>query len=390
MDKSKPYVESLYGIMDRGEIQSRIENDPSIVNGNVFCSFANDSMRTVFQNANVTKDESKHFSAAVVWGHGSYWKALEIAERDKCPLILCEDGFIRSIDTWCNNKTSYRNTQSVSMTMDTHGYYFDAQRNNRLVTMLNSDEMVSEENRNLAHKLINNIILNKVSKYNHQPFDISDKNIGHHSKKVLVVDQSYGDFSVKRGGADENTFSKMLYDAIHDNEDADILVKVHPDSIAPGTTRKGYYQNIKAEGNVIPISFPCNPFSLLEKVDKVYVCSSQLGFEALMAGKDVVVYGRPFYAGWGLTDDKQDFSKNRLQKRTLEELVYFTYYRYVIWYNPDTHRRCGVDEAINWIISNRGIVEKAFNINKVSKPSISAVPKSQYDNPYFVGAYKGG
>ena len=31
--------------------------------------------------------------------------------------------------------------------------------------------------------------------------------------------------------------------------------------------------------------------------------TSLAGFEALAARRRVVVYGRPFYAGWGLTDD---------------------------------------------------------------------------------------
>jgi capsular polysaccharide export protein len=33
--------------------------------------------------------------------------------------------------------------------------------------------------------------------------------------------------------------------------------------------------------------------------------SSQLGFEAILAGHRPVTFGVPFYAGWGLTDDRR-------------------------------------------------------------------------------------
>jgi capsular polysaccharide export protein len=43
--------------------------------------------------------------------------------------------------------------------------------------------------------------------------------------------------------------------------------------------------------------------SLVERTDCVHVLSSLTGFEALLRGREVVVHGQPFYAGWGLTRD---------------------------------------------------------------------------------------
>ena len=43
---------------------------------------------------------------------------------------------------------------------------------------------------------------------------------------------------------------------------------------------------------------------LFDKVDKVVVFTSLGGFEALIRGISVTTYGFPFYAGWGLTEDK--------------------------------------------------------------------------------------
>ena len=43
--------------------------------------------------------------------------------------------------------------------------------------------------------------------------------------------------------------------------------------------------------------------ALLGEIDELHTLTSLAGFEALLRGRRVVVYGRPWYAGWGLTDD---------------------------------------------------------------------------------------
>lgn len=49
----------------------------------------------------------------------------------------------------------------------------------------------------------------------------------------------------------------------------------------------------------------------------MYVVTSQLGFEALLAGKRVHCFGMPFYAGWGLTEDSQSCARRSVE-RSLE------------------------------------------------------------------------
>ncbi|MDZ7708952.1 MAG: hypothetical protein U5K36_01625 [Roseovarius sp.] len=40
------------------------------------------------------------------------------------------------------------------------------------------------------------------------------------------------------------------------------------------------------------------------RCDEVWTMTSLLGFEALLRGVRVTTTGAPFYAGWGLTDDR--------------------------------------------------------------------------------------
>ena len=43
--------------------------------------------------------------------------------------------------------------------------------------------------------------------------------------------------------------------------------------------------------------------ALIEAAAALYTVTSQMGFEALLWGRPVRVFGLPFYAGWGLTRD---------------------------------------------------------------------------------------
>ena len=104
-----------------------------------------------------------------------------------------------------------------------------------------------------------------------------------------------------------------------------------------------------------------NPISLPEIVDKVYVCTSQLGFEALMMGKEVHVFGMPFYAGYGLTIDYQKCER-RKNNRTLEEIFYITYINYSYYVNPEKEERCEIEEAIDYLIKLRREYFLEFNI----------------------------
>ena len=61
--------------------------------------------------------------------------------------------------------------------------------------------------------------------------------------------------------------------------------------------------------------------------------TSLSGFDALLRGKRVVVYGRPFYAGWGLTEDRLSIPR-RQRQLTLDALVAGALLRYPIYWDP--------------------------------------------------------
>src|SRR5690606_8875961 len=98
------------------------------------------------------------------------------------------------------------------------------------------------------------------------------------------------------------------------------------------------------------------PQSLLRHVDKVYVVTSQYGFEALLAGKPVVCFGQPWYAGWGLTDDRHAGAAAlaaRRQPAPLESLFAAAYLRYTRYRCPVSGAPTDLRTVIDWLVLQR-------------------------------------
>lgn len=268
----------------------------------------------------------------------------------KTPFII-EDGFIRSVGIGLSQEPALSITLCGSNTA-----YYDSYNASSFEEILNSDRVFTDKELIKAKNTISLITENHVSKYNDSPY--LPVSIGRaDARKVLVVDQRYGDQSVICAKANENDFQSMLVDAIRDNPDADILIKRHPDAVKGD--KGSYFSDVNVNftrdiNNVHLIDYDVHPHQLLEMVDKVYVCSSGLGFEALLYNKEVLCYGVPFYSNWGVTTDriKED---RRIKNRTIEEIFYVSYIECSRYYSPDLARVCDIDDCINYIIKHRNV-----------------------------------
>lgn len=304
---------------------------------------------------------------ALLWGSGAWPPQLQMAlwaKQNHIPLIRLEDGFLRSADTIQHAGINPKYTQGISFTISNDVPYFDATRSSLLERMLNNPLIkITPAQIKQARACIDFITQNNLTKYNHQP--IFTPYIGRPNvPKVLVADQSYGDFSILKGKADPTTFHRILQAAITENPDADIIIKTHPDTLAPGSFHPaGYYSNLKAEGRIYLMTEPINPICLLKSCDKVYVCTTQLGFEALLCQKEVHVFGMPFYAGWGLTKDALTCPR-RTMKRSLEEVFYMTYILHSLYINPNTGKICEINEAMDYLLQLRKTYFKEFHIRE--------------------------
>jgi capsular polysaccharide export protein len=124
--------------------------------------------------------------------------------------------------------------------------------------------------------------------------------------------------------------------------------------------RPTYFGRLTMPGDVTLLSRPTNPIGLLTAVDKVYTYSSSMGWDALLCGKEVHVFGTPIYAGWGLTHDRRDLSARRTRTRTLAELFYFIYLRASRYLDPDSGASCTIDRALDYLVENREAFLRQF------------------------------
>ncbi|MBE0501921.1 MAG: capsular polysaccharide biosynthesis protein [Desulfuromonadales bacterium] len=281
------------------------------------------------------------YDAVVGWGHKSTaTRGRALAKREALPYLALEDGFLRSI------APGVTGASPLSVVVDDIGIYYDATSPSRLERMLEIEGWETDALLDRARRAIDWIVRERLSKYNHAPL-LKGPLPGDRREKVLVIDQTLGDASVTLGMADAETFKQMLAAALEENPEADIIVKTHPDVLAG--KKRGYLTCIEnSPSRIHLLAKEVNPLSLIEKVGRVYTVTSQMGFEALLLGKPVVCFGVPFYAGWGLTHDRQTVDR-RTRRRTLEELFAATYILYPRYLNPYTHKAGTIEDVLNYL-----------------------------------------
>lgn len=160
---------------------------------------------------------------------------------------------------------------------------------------------------------------------------------------VLVLDQTRGDASVTACGADRNRFLEMLFIAQEEHPRAPIIIKTHPESVAG--FRSGYFEAQDLSDRITFLTDPISPWVLFDGAIGVYTVSSQLGFEAIFTGHKPRVFGQPFYAGWGLSED--EFPVQRRQRTlTRAQLFAGAMMLYPTWYDPYEDRLCDLNAAV--------------------------------------------
>jgi len=279
-------------------------------------------------------------------------KARAYAHKNRLEYWRLEDGFIGYLSHPAIDN------RRLSLIVDKSGVYYDAHSSSDLEKLLNSDDWITDELTSRARAAIARMVRWRVSKYNQSAFDLSAELAGKLSAfkgpKVLVVDQTFGDKSIGHGMATDGMFKEMLEAALEENPTSLVIAKVHPDVLVG--TKQGHYdvreETTRDNERVLFVAEDCNPYALLEKVDHVYVVTSQLGFEGLLAGKKVTCFGVPFYAGWGLTHDKQ-LCENRAANRSLEELFAAAFIIYTRYINPFSCERASLEDILDILVAER-------------------------------------
>jgi capsular polysaccharide export protein len=273
--------------------------------------------------------------AVVVWGHSPYAKrGARAAEARGLPLIRVEDAFLRSIHP------GRKGDAPLGLIIDDLGVHFDSSRASRLEQILARNPLDDANLLRRAREGMTRMARAQLSKYNATDPTLPPPPAGY----VLVIDQTRDDAAIRHAGASAATFADMLAEARLAHPRSRILIKTHPET-AMGL-RAGHFGAGDCDERTSLYDDPLPPRALLEGAVAVYTVSSQMGFEAILAGHRPHVFGQPFYAGWGLTDDRMPVQR-RTRRLTPTQVFAAAMILAPVWYDACRDRLCSFEEALD-------------------------------------------
>ena len=276
----------------------------------------------------------------VVWGHSPHaWRGEKIAARYGASILRIEDAFVRSL------RPGRMGDAPLGVMIDGDAVHFDSAKPSRLEEILALDPLDDSNILERARVGIARIRDLHLSKYNIHDPDLPPPAPGY----VLVVDQTKGDASIRHAGANAATFAEMLALAVEENPGQRIVIKTHPETQMG--LRPGHFGAAGLPPQVSLCTDALSPWALLDGAISVYTVSSQLGFEAILAGHRPHIFGQPFYAGWGLSQDRNPVAR-RNRNLTRTQLFAGAMLLAPTWYDPGRDRLCSFEDMLNQLESD--------------------------------------
>ncbi|WP_343897218.1 capsular polysaccharide export protein, LipB/KpsS family, partial [Craurococcus roseus] len=285
--------------------------------------------RVRMRGSDAVRDAKREGGAVAVWSSVMPPGLPARAAAAGVPLVQVEDGFVRSAGLGALF------APAASLVLDGRGIHYDPSAPSDLEALLSETDFAPALLARAA-RLREALLAGAITKYNLRgdppPLDLPPGR-----RAILVPGQVEDDAAVRRGGARIRTNLDLLRAVRRENPDAVVLYKPHPDveagmrrgAVPPGEARRLADRVLSA----VPIA------PLYALVDEAHCLSSLSGFEALLRGRRVVTHGRPFYAGWGLTEDR-DPPPRRGRRLSLDELVAGALILYPRYRDPLTGLPC--------------------------------------------------
>ncbi|MGY3437369.1 MULTISPECIES: capsular polysaccharide biosynthesis protein [unclassified Marinovum] len=271
-----------------------------------------------------------------VWGQSPTARRGEaVAARQGAKLVRIEDAFLRSL-----HPGRSMGEPPLGLMIDHSGLHFDPKRPSDLEQILTQDPLDDGALMTRAGDAIARVKAAHLTKYSGFDAEIPAPAPGY----VLVIDQTRGDASVTASGAGRADFLEMLVFAQEEHPGARVVIKTHPET-AKGL-RAGHFGPEDGNDRITLLTDQISPWRLFDGAVGVYTLSSQMGFEAIFAGHKPRVFGQPFYAGWGLTQDENPVPR-RERQLTRHQLFAAAMILYPKWYDPFTDQLCEIEQALN-------------------------------------------
>lgn len=280
------------------------------------------------------------------WGANAKSEAAAaLASQKGLPFIRIEDGFLRSVGLGSDL------IAPSSLVLDECGIYFNPNSPSSLEKLLNTQEWHEHDlQRALAVRQF--IVQNRLSKYNTDlPREPKWLPESRNKQTILVPGQVEDDASIRLGAGQIKTNLQLLAATRKSRPDAFIVYKPHPDVLAKN--RSGSINDALRFADAVETETAIS--TLLDYCDEIHTITSQSGFDALLRDKTVCVYGQPFYAGWGLTQDFGTAFEAQRRRRTLtiDQLTAAALLHYPIYFDWQTLQLCDCETVMRQLAAQR-------------------------------------
>jgi len=302
--------------------------------------------------------------ATAVGGRVVVWEACRTPDlEERCarldlPVTRMEDGFIRSVGL------GSALLPGASFALDDTGIYFDSTRPSALETLCRETEFTPDLIARAA-RLRQRVVATRLSKYNVGDGQLPD--IPAARRVVLVPGQVEDDRSILLGSPSLRSNAELLRRARARNPDAFLIYKPHPDVEAGFRSGAVDDRTLRAHADAVARRAPIA--DLIDRVDAVETMTSLAGFEAMVRGKHVAVHGRPFYAGWGLSEDL-DPPPRRGRTLSIDELFAAAILLYPRYIDPVTGLPCPPEIVVDRLLAARDAVP-AERITAAGRPRLA-------------------
>lgn len=308
-------------------------------------------------------------AAFFVWGFTEPNWVRWYAKLKGIPIFRMEDGFLRSSMLGAAHTTPY------SLIVDSSGLHYDPSTPSDLEKILNQGGF-SDDELSTAQSCLDMLGMLELSKYNPPTSMSPDEGRIKTRRRVAVIGQVDNDMSVRLGNPQSWSMIELIRLAKLENPDAEIIYRPHPD-VYHGFQRSKFRSKSIAEICTV-VSPQESLVDFFRTVDHVYTITSLSGLEALLRGIPVTVVGQPFYAGWGLTDDRAVIERRGV-KRSLLELFTAAYLKYPRYLADPKNPAIGFKAAAFRIAADRHVHGSELSKQAAAQDaSVRALAKSNY------------
>ena len=294
------------------------------------------------------KEADRRGAAIAAWGK----RAREIADEVSTAgmgFLRIEDGFLRSVGLGAGF------VRPLSLAVDDLAHHFDGGKTSRLESLLASasfDEPILARARALRQLIVSHALTKYNLKGAGPPPDWKSKGracilvpgqVADDESVRLGVPELFASHPMAKGGANLALLERVRARS----PSAFIVYRPHPD-VSRGL-RNGRIPDDQLRGLCDAVAADQSITALFALADRIETMTSLLGFEALIRGIPVTVHGRPFYAGWGLTEDLSPLPR-RQRRLCMDELLAGALLLYPVYIHGESGLVCPVEVAVQSLV----------------------------------------